>query len=107
MKKINSLRVYRKKLEGSVTDHPQTEEIMVVQSKNEELKKEVMELKSKLLQVTKEKEELAKKGIVEASPTTSQPIYTMELTRFLAQVSLKDTYITQLMKEKRLLEKSN
>ena len=42
-------------MKGSHTDYAQTEEIMVVQSKNEELKKEVMELKEKLLQVTKEK----------------------------------------------------
>lgn len=45
-KLIESLQ---KKLKGFVTDHPQIEEIMVVQSKNEELKKEVMELKAKLL----------------------------------------------------------
>ena len=49
-KLIESLQ---KKLKGFVTDHPQTEEIMVVRSKNEELNKEVMELKDKLFQVTK------------------------------------------------------
>ena len=43
-----------------------------------------MELKAKLLQVTKEKEELANKSIVEVSSATSQPIDTMELTRSLA-----------------------
>ena len=103
-KLIESLQ---KKLKGSVTDHPQTEEIMVVQITNEELKKEVMELEAKSLQVTKEKEELANKSIVEASPTASLPIDTTELTRFLAQVSLKDKEISQLIQEKKLLEKSN
>ena len=72
-KLIQSLQ---KKLKSFVTDHPQTEEIMVVQSKNEELKKEVMELKAKLLQLTKEKEELADKGLVEMSPSTSQQVDT-------------------------------
>ena len=39
----------QKKLKGSVTNHPRTNEIMVIQSKNEELKKQVMELKANLL----------------------------------------------------------
>ena len=72
-KLIESLQ---KKMKGYVIDHPHTEEIMVVQSKNEELKKEVMELKARLLQVTKEKEELASKSIVEVSPSTSKQIDT-------------------------------
>ena len=80
---------------------------MIIQSKNEELKKEVMELKAKLLQVTKEKEDLANKSMVEASPTTSQPIDAIELTKSLAQVSLKYKDISQLIKEKKLLEKYN
>ena len=45
----------QKKLKGYVSDHPQTKEIMVIQAKNEELKKENMELKAKFLQVTKDK----------------------------------------------------
>ena len=103
-KLIESLQ---KKLKGFVTDHPQTEEIMVIQTKNEELKKEIMELKAKLLQVTKEKEELAGKGLVEVSPSTSQQVDTTELTRSLAQVSLKEKEISQLIQEKNQLEKSN
>ena len=100
-------KLSQKKLKGFVTDHPQTEEIMVVKSKNEDLKKEVMELKSKLLQVTKEKEELSNKNMVEASFITSQQIVTVELTRSLAQTSLKDKVTSQLIKEKYLLEKYN
>ena len=53
-----------------------------------------MELKTKLLQVTKEKEELARKSIVEVSPLASQPIDTIELIRSLAQISLKDKEIS-------------
>ena len=45
-KLIESLQ---KKLKVSTTNHPQTEEITVIQAKNEELKKENMELKAKLL----------------------------------------------------------
>jgi hypothetical protein len=98
-KLIESLQ---KKLKVYVIDHPQTEELMVVQSKNEELKKEVMELKVKLLRVTKEKEELASKIIVEVSPPASQQIDTTELTRSLAQVSLKDKEISQLIQEREI-----
>ena len=97
----------QKKLKGYVTDHPQTKEIMVIQTKNEALKKEIMELKAKLLQVIKEKEELAGKGLVEMSPSTSQQVDTTEVTRSLAQVSLKEKEISQLIQEKNQLEKSN
>ena len=56
-KLIESLQ---KKIKGVPSDHPQTEEIMIIQSENDQLKKEVMELKAKVLQITKEKEDLAK-----------------------------------------------
>ena len=45
-KRIESLQ---KKLKVATSDHPQTEEIMVIQAENDELKKEVMELKAKIL----------------------------------------------------------
>ena len=60
-----------------------------------------------MLQVTKEKEELAKKGVVEVSPSTSQQVVTTELTRSLAQVSLKEKNISPLLQEKNQLQKSN
>ena len=47
-RKIESLQ---KKLKMPVTDHPQTYEIMAYQQKNDDLKNEVLDLKSKLLQV--------------------------------------------------------
>ena len=59
-----------------------------------------------MLQVTKEKEELANKGVVEVSPSTSQPVDTTELTRSLAQVSLKEKEISQLLQEKNQVQKS-
>ena len=37
----------QKKLKGVPSNHPQTEEIIFIQSENDELKKEVMELKAK------------------------------------------------------------
>jgi chromosome segregation ATPase len=48
------------KLKGVPSDHPHTKEIMVIQTENDQLKKEVTKLKAKVLQVTKEKEDLAK-----------------------------------------------
>ena len=60
-----------------------------------------------MLQVKKEKEELANKAIVEVSPSTSQQVDTMELTRSISQVSLKKKEISQLISEKNQLQKSN
>ena len=45
-KQIESLQ---KKLKMLVTDHPQTDEIMAFQKKKEDLKNEILDLKSKLL----------------------------------------------------------
>ena len=52
--KINKLKdrlieSLQKKLKGVPLDHPQTEEIVVIQAEKEELQKEVMELKAKVL----------------------------------------------------------
>ena len=62
----------QKKLKGAASDHPQTEEIMVIQSENDQLKKEVMELKEKVLQITREKEYLAKERNESISQRTVQ-----------------------------------
>ena len=82
------------------------------ETKNDELKKEAMELKAKLLQVTKEKDDLAKekdelinKRVVEEPPSTSHQVYTAELTKSLAQVSLKEKDISQLLQERNQLKK--
>ena len=56
-KLIESLQ---KKVKGTASDHPTTEEIMVIQATNDEMKKEVMELKAKILQINREKYDLAK-----------------------------------------------
>jgi hypothetical protein len=48
----------QKKLKRVPSDHPQTEEIVVIQAENEELNKEVLEMKAKMFQTTKEKEDL-------------------------------------------------
>ena len=87
---------------------------MVIQSENDQLKKEVMELKEKVLQITKENEYLAKENnelisqkIVEEPLAISQPIDTNELAESMAQVSLKEKEIFQLLQEKNQLEKLN
>ena len=68
-KKIESLQ---KKLKMPVIDHPQTDEIMAFQRKNEDLKNEVLDLKSKLLQVEQEKQELANKVASHIVPIATQ-----------------------------------
>ena len=86
-KKIENLQ---KKLTFYVTDHPQIEEILVYKKKNDDLKEEILDLKSKLLQEEQEKQELMNKAVVEIVPITSQPVDTKELTRSLSHVSLKE-----------------
>ena len=54
-KLIESLQ---KKLKGTPAEHPQTEEIVVIQAENDQLSNEVLELKAKLLQVNQLNEEL-------------------------------------------------
>ena len=100
-KLIESLQ---KKLKGVPLDHSQTEEIMVIQSENDQLKNEVMELKEKVLQVTKEKEHLAKEKneltshiLVQDPLVVVQPIDANELAEYMAQVSLKEKEISQLV----------
>ena len=109
-KLIESLQ---KKLKGAASDHPQTEEIMVIQSENDELKKEVMQLKPKILQINREKKDLAKEineliseRTVEEPLAISQPIDTTQLAESMAQVSLKEKDISQLVQEKSQLEKN-
>ena len=55
----------------SVSGHPQTYEIMAYQQKNDDLKNEVLDLKSKLLQVEQEKQELANKVAPHIVPTAT------------------------------------
>ena len=70
---------------------------MIIQSENDMLKKEVMELKAKVLQVTKEKEDLAKEKneltsqiSVQEPLAVVQPIDANELAEYMTQVSLKE-----------------
>ena len=48
-----------------------------------------------------------RKSIVEVSTNNPQLINTKELTRSLAQVSMKDQKISKLQEEKKSLEKAN
>ena len=56
-KLIESLQ---KKLKGTPTEHPQTEEIVAIQVEKDQLSNEVLELKAKLFQENKLNEELIK-----------------------------------------------
>ena len=73
-----------------------------------------MELKAKILQINREKEDFAKERnelisqrTVEEPLSISQPIDTTELVESMAQVSLKEKEISQLVQAKNQLEKSN
>ena len=53
--------------------------------------------------MTKEKDELVNKRVVEVPSSTSQPVDTTKLTRSLSQVSLKEKEISHLLQEKNQL----
>ena len=91
----------------SVTGHPQTDEIMAFQKKNEDLKNEVLDLKSKLLQVEQEKQELESKVSSHIVPIATQDIDAEGLVDSLSQISLKEKEISTLKEEKKALEKAN
>ena len=100
-KLIESLQ---KKLKGTPTEHPQTEEIVVIQVEKDRLNNEVLELKAKLLQVnqlneelTREKEELINQQVISEPLVISQPVDTADLAEYMSRVSLKENEISQLV----------
>jgi hypothetical protein len=105
-RKDKQIENMQKKLKFSATNHPQTEEIFVYK-KNDDLKQEVLDLKSKFLQAVQENKELMKKGVVEIVLVISHLVGIEELTRSLSQVSLKDQEITTLKEEKKAPGKAN
>ena len=89
----------KKKLKIPDSDHPQTQELVVLKKERDELQEEVLDLKTKLLQLTSQKYQLQSEEIIASTPIRKQPISTKELTRSLAQVSLKDQEIKELKEE--------
>ena len=63
---------------------------MAFQKKNDDLKNEVLDLKSKLLQDEQEKQELASKVASHIVPIATQDIDVEELDDSLSQISLKE-----------------
>ena len=88
--KDKQIEKLQKTLKIYVTYHPQTDEMMAYKKKNDDLKEEVLDLKSKLLQAEQEKKELMNKVAYQIVPIASQPLDTKELKRSLSQVSLKE-----------------
>ena len=84
---------------------------MVIQTENDQLKKEVMELNAKVLQATKEedlareKNDLTSQILVQEPLVIAHPIGANELAEYMALVSLKEKEIPQLVQEKKQLEK--
>ena len=86
-------------MKGIPSDHPQTEEIIAIQAENEQLSNEVLELKAKLLQVTKVNEDLISQRVSYEPLAITQPIDNVELVDYMSRVSLKEKEITQLIQE--------
>ena len=68
----------QKKLKIHVTYHPRTDEIMAYQKKNDDMKEEVLDLKSKLLKAEHEKQELMNKVADHIVLIASQAVDTEE-----------------------------
>ena len=72
---------------------------MVIQAEKKELQKEVMEIKAKVLQITKEKDELISQRTSHEPLTISHLVDAIELVDYMSQVSLKEKEISQLAQE--------
>ena len=115
MKKISSLRAYRKKLKGTPAKHPHTEEIVAIQAKKDQLSNEVLELKAKLFQANKlneelikEKDDLISQQAINEPLGVSQPVDTADVAKYMSRVSLKEKEISQLIQEKnKLVQEKN
>ena len=100
----------QKKLKGTPAEHPQTEEIIVIQAEKDRMSNEVLELKAKLLQANqlseglmKEKEELLSQQVISDPLAISPPVDPADLAEYMSRVSLKDKEISQLVQEKNAL----
>ena len=78
--KDRQIESLQKKLKMPVIDHPKIDEIMAYQQKNDDLKNEVLDMKSKLLHAEQEKQELANKVATHIVLIATQAIDTKELT---------------------------
>ena len=106
-KLIESLQ---KKLKGTPAEHPQIEEIIVIQAEKDRLSDEVLKLKAKLLQANqlserlmKEKEELRSQQEISDPLAISPPVDPADLAEYMSRFSLKDKEISQLVQEKNAL----
>ena len=100
-KLIESLQ---KKLKGTPTEHPQTEEIVAIQAEKDQLSNEVLELKAKLFQenklneeLIKEKEDLINQQEINEPLAVAQPVDTADLAEYMSMASLKEKEISQLI----------
>ena len=109
------IEILQKNLQGTPVDHPQTEEIIAIQAKKEQLSNEVLELKVKLFQsnklnedLTREKEVLISQKVNNEPLAISQPVDTANLADYMSRVSFKEKEISQLIQEKnKLVQEKN
>ena len=108
------IKSLKKHLKIPVTDHPQTEELVVLQKERDDFEQEALNLTSKVLQLTQEKEWLEQHVKSTASSQVLPHIYTNGITTTMSQVSLKDEEIKELkedniklQQEAKILQKDN
>ena len=89
------------KLKGTLAEHPQMEEIIVIQAEKDRLSDEVLELKAKLLQANqlserllKEKEELLSQQVISDPLSVTPPVDPVDLAEYMSRFSLKDKEIS-------------
>ena len=90
------IKSLKKQLKIPDTDHPQTEELVVLQREKDDFEKNTLNLKANILQLTLEKEKLEKQVKSFAGSQVLPQISTDEITTTMSQVSLKDEEIKGL-----------
>ena len=97
----------KKKLKIPITDLLQTREIMVLQKERDDFHDEVLNLKSMVLQLWEEKEQLQQEEGIIAGSKGIQHTATNELTQEMSQVILKEGEIKEMKGKNRKLEQEN
>ena len=97
----------KKRLKIPITDHPQTEEMMVLQKERDHFHDEVLNLKAMVLKLREEKEQLHHEERIIPGSKGIQQTATDELTKEMSQVSLKDGEIKELKGKNSKLQQEN
>ena len=84
------IKSLKKQLKNTITNHPQTEELVEVKKERYDFEQESLNLKDKVLQLTQEKEKLEQQVNITKSSQVLPQISANGITIAMSRVSLKD-----------------